>query len=248
MPQPDGQSDEHPALSVRGVSFAYADHQALSDVSLTVARGGFHALLGVNGAGKSTLFALITRLLAPASGRIAVDGRDMVDGAGALGRIGVVFQSRALDADLSVMDNLRYHASLHGIAGAEARTRIAGVLAAVGLSNRARARIGTLSGGQLRRAEIARAMIHRPALMLLDEATVGLDVKARADVLAQTRRVIAESGASALWATHLLDEIDPDDALTILHRGRVLWQGVARDFAPPEAMNRAFLDLTGIAA
>ncbi|WP_220185188.1 ATP-binding cassette domain-containing protein [Paracoccus sp. S1E-3] len=235
-----------PALSVENVSFAYGERRALADVSLNVAPGQFHALLGVNGAGKSTLFALVTRLLAPDTGRILVAGHDMAAGAATLGRIGVVFQSRALDPDLTVMDNLRYHASLHALPRAKAQTRIAEVLGAVDLTERARSKVTTLSGGQLRRAEIARAMIHKPSLMLLDEPTVGLDVKARAEVLAQTRRVVAESGAAALWATHLLDEILPDDALTVLHQGRVLWQGRAGDLAAPAEMNRAFLDLTGV--
>ena len=117
----------------------------------------------------------------------------------------------------------------------------------VDLADKADTRVTALSGGQSRRAEIARALIHSPDLLLLDEATVGLDVKSRAEVLALTRRLIARDGVSALWATHIMDEIDPADDLVILHRGRVLRQGRAADIAGPHGLTRAFLDLTGVA-
>ena len=143
-----------------------------------------------------------------------------------------------------------YHAALHGIARAEARPRVAEVLAQVDLDDRAGARVSALSGGQVRRAEIARALIHAPELLLLDEATVGLDVKSRAEVLALTRRLIAEHQVSALWATHILDEIDPSDGLVILHRGRVLFTGTAGEASAAAGgdLTRAFLDLTGVQA
>ena len=144
-----------PALLVRNVSHSFGATRALEDVSLTVPRGGFTALLGVNGAGKSTLFNLVTRLYANRSGAIEVAGHDLRrQPTQALRRLGVVFQSRALDADLTVQQNLMYHAALHGIARAEARPRVAEVLAQVDLDDRAGARVSALSGGQVRRAEI----------------------------------------------------------------------------------------------
>lgn len=238
-----------PALSVQNVSHRFGAVTALDDVSLTVPRGGFTALLGVNGAGKSTLFNLITRLYNNTSGSIRVGGHDMRRAPlPALRRLGVVFQSRALDADLTVRQNLMYHAALHGIPRTPARARVAEVLAQVDLADRVDARVSALSGGQVRRAEIARALIHRPDMLLLDEATVGLDVKSRAEVLALTRRLIADHGVSALWATHIMDEIDPADALVILHRGRVLYAGTAADAAPDGDLTTAFLALTGTAA
>lgn len=237
------------ALEIDRVSHSFGRVQALRDVSLIVPRGGFTALLGVNGAGKTTLFSLITRLYNNASGTIRVAGYDLRrQPAQALARLGVVFQSRALDADLSVRQNLSYHASLHGIGRAEARARIAEVLDQVGLSDKAGDRVSALSGGQSRRAEIARALIHRPDILLLDEATVGLDVKSRAEVLALTRRLIAEQGVSALWATHIMDEIQPDDDLVILHRGEVLRHGSAAGIAGAQGLTQAFLALTGVAA
>ena len=242
--------DPAPALEISHVSHAFGAVKALDDVSLSVPRSAFTALLGVNGAGKTTLFSLVTRLYNNTSGTIRVAGHDLRRAPSqALRRLGVVFQSRALDADLTVRQNLMYHAALHGIPRRPAAVRVAEVLALVDLADRAPARVSALSGGQMRRAEIARALIHDPELLLLDEATVGLDVKSRAEVLALTRRLIAEHGVSALWATHILDEITPADGLVILHRGRVLHDGTAATAAAPHGdLTRAFLDLTGVAA
>jgi len=166
---------DSPALEVLGVSHAFGKVAALRDVHLVVPHGRFVALLGVNGAGKTTLFSLITRLYDNTSGVIRVAGHDLRRSPGkALERLGVVFQTRALVRDLTVRQNLAYHAALHGIDRATARARIAEVLAQVDLSDKAGIKVAALSGGQQRRAEIARALINRPALLLLDEATTGL--------------------------------------------------------------------------
>ena len=235
------------ALDIDRVSHNFGRVHALSEVSLSVPRGSFTALLGVNGAGKTTLFSLITRLYDNTSGKISVAGHDLRRQPGAaLARLGVVFQSRALDADLTVAQNLTYHAALHGIPRRAAMIRAAEVLAQVGLSDRLHSRVSALSGGQSRRAEIARALIHRPEILLLDEPTVGLDVISRAEVVALTRDLTAQ-GVSALWATHILDEIQPQDGLVILHQGRVLAQGQAGQIADGD-LTRRFLDLTGDAA
>ena len=162
----------------------------------------------------------------------------------ALRRLGVVFQSRALDGDLTLGQNLAYHAALHGIAPKAARQRIAEVLDLVGLSEKRAARASTLSGGQQRRAEIARALLHRPSLLLLDEATAGLDLRARAEVLALVRRLIAEEGVSTLWATHIFEEIAPEDHVVVLHRGKVLADDSAKNIAGSQSLSDAFLQLT----
>ncbi|WP_208021148.1 ABC transporter ATP-binding protein [Paracoccus alkanivorans] len=236
------------ALEIDQVNHRFGRFQALKEVSLIVPRGGFTALLGVNGAGKTTLFSLITRLYNNSTGSIRVAGYDLRrEPMQALARLGVVFQSRAMDADLTVRQNLAYHASLHGISRQDAAGRIEEVLSQVGLVGKSADRVSALSGGQQRRAEIARALIHRPDILLLDEATVGLDVKSRAEVLELTRRLIAENGVSALWATHIMDEIQPDDDLVILHQGQVLRRGSAADIAGRQGLTQAFLDLTGVA-
>ena len=234
-----------PALSIRGVSHRFGRVVALEDVSFPVPRGSFTALLGVNGAGKTTLFSLITRLYDSNSGVIEVAGHDARRDAGeALARLGVVFQSRALDLDLTLRQNLTYHAALHGMGGKTAAARIADVLRLVVLQDKEGQRAGTLSGGQQRRAEIARALLHGPELLLLDEATAGLDVRSRAEVLALVRRLIREEGVSTLWATHVFEEIAPEDHVVILHKGRVLADGLAGRIGEG-GLTPAFLALTG---
>jgi ABC-2 type transport system ATP-binding protein len=240
------------ALSIEGVSHAYGARRALIDVSFAVAPASFTALLGLNGAGKSTLFALITRLFGIQAGRIGIFGHDisLVPGE-ALRLLGVVFQSRTLDLDLSVTQNLLYHAALHGIAKPEARLRSDEVLARIGLADRAGSKVRDLSGGQMRRLEIARALLHRPRLLLLDEATVGLDVKARADIIGHVRQLVTEQGIGVLWATHLFDEIKSGDDLVVLHQGRVLGHGPVENIiteAGARDINSAFMRLTGAAA
>lgn len=238
-----------PALEVSGLSHRFGRVQALRGISFSIPQGAFCALLGVNGAGKTTLVSLITRLYNSSSGEIRVAGHDLRRSPRqALAKLGVVFQSRALDADLTLEQNLSYHAALHGMSPAKARLRIGEVLELVDLAPKARSRVATLSGGQQRRAEIARALLHRPQLLLLDEATAGLDLRARADLLALVRRLIAEEGVSTLWATHIFEELLPQDRALLLHRGAVLADGTCAEIAADRPLEQAFLTLTGAAA
>ena len=241
-----------PALSISAVSHSYGARRALIDVDFTVAPASFTALLGLNGAGKSTLFSLVTRLFGIQTGGIRIFGHDIRREPGeALRLMGVVFQPRTLDLDLSVMQNLLYHAALHGIGRRDARLRGDEVLSRIGLSDRAGSKVRDLSGGQMRRLEIARALLHRPRLLLLDEATVGLDVKARSDILSHVRQLVTEQGIGVLWATHLFDEIAPGDDLVVLHQGRVLAHDrVARVItdAGGTDVNSGFMRLTEAAA
>jgi ABC-2 type transport system ATP-binding protein len=214
------------AVAITGVSHSYGARRALDDVTFSIAPATFAVLLGLNGAGKSTLFSLITRLYAVQRGQIRVFGHDVGRASGeALRLIGVVFQARTLDLDLSVLQNLTYHAALHGIGKREGRARADEVLARIALADRANDKVRNLSGGQMRRVEIARALLHRPRLLVLDEPTVGLDIKSRADILGHVRRLVAEDGVSVLWATHLIDEVADDDDVVVLHQGRVLAHG-----------------------
>ncbi len=241
-----------PALAIGDVSHSYGPRHALIDINFTVAPASFTALLGLNGAGKSTLFSLVTRLFGIQVGRIGIFGHDIGLAPGeALRLLGVVFQPRTLDLDLSVTQNLLYHAALHGIARREARLRSDEVLSRIGLADRAGSKVRDLSGGQMRRLEIARALLHRPRLLLLDEATVGLDVKARADILSHVRQLVTEQGIGVLWATHLFDEIMTGDDLVVLHQGRVLARGPVGDIvaeAGAHDINSAFMRLTGATA
>ncbi|MBB3770189.1 ABC-2 type transport system ATP-binding protein [Angulomicrobium tetraedrale] len=215
-----------PALAVTHVTHAFGTRKALDDVSLTVPAGSFTALLGPNGAGKTTLFSLITRLYDNRTGRIEVLGEDVRRRpAAALSQLGVVFQARTLDLELTVAQNLVYHATLHGIGFRAGRRRALEVLQRAGLADRADERVRNLSGGQMRRVEIARALMHRPHLLLLDEPTVGLDIASRAALVAQVRELVAQEGIGVLWATHIIEEIAPDDRVVVLHRGRIRAEG-----------------------
>lgn len=232
-------------LAVDHLRFAYGARQALGGVSFQVARGSFCALLGPNGAGKSTLFALLTRLIVPDAGTISVAGHDMGrHPRKALARMGVVFQQQTLDLDSSVQANMRYFAALHGISGRRADTRIAAALERLSMRERAHEKVRALNGGHRRRMEIARALIHEPEVLLLDEATVGLDAGSRAAITAHVHDLAAQ-GMAVLWATHLVDEISAGDAVVVLHRGQVLADARAGDIAGAEGLEAAFLRLTG---
>lgn len=246
------QRDAIPAaLDIAGVSHSYGKRKALDDVSFSVRPARFCVLLGLNGAGKSTLFSLITRLYAAQRGTIRIFSFDVNRMPGeALRRLGAVFQARTLDLDLTVQQNLSYHAALYGMSGQEARLRAGIVLEQVGMQGRASDKARTLSGGQMRRVEIARALLHRPQMLLLDEPTVGLDIKARADILKHVRGLVAGEGTGVLWATHLIDEIEPGDDIVLLHEGRVLDHGTASEVtacAGAANIGAAFNKLTGMA-
>lgn len=235
-------------LRVDSVSKSYGALKALDAVSLGVARGEFVALLGPNGAGKSTLFQLLTGLFVPDAGRIEIDGHDLRhQGSQALAALGIVFQQTTLDLDLTVRANLRFHARLHGM-GAAARGRIEAELERIGLQEQANSPVRALSGGNRRKVEVARALLHQPALLLMDEPTVGLDPASRQALLEYVHELCAGRGLGVLWATHLVDEVEDADRVILLHKGHRLAA------APPVSLCEqagtanlagAFLTLTG---
>ena len=235
-------SNSRAALEINGLSHNYGTRRALHNVSLMVPEGSFTMLLGLNGAGKTTLFSLVTGLYHNRTGTIRVCGYDpRRKPSAALSRLGVVFQARTLDLDLTVAQNLLYQAALHGIPGGEARKRTRDLLTQIGLAERARDKIRTLSGGQMRRIEIIRALIHQPALLLLDEPTVGLDIESRVSLLTEVRRRVREEGLGVLWATHLIDEVETSDRVIVLHKGHVLAAGTLADLlSPSDATTEAF--------
>lgn len=231
-------------LTVEGISHDWGARRALDGVSFSVEPGRFCALLGPNGAGKSTLFGMLTRLFTPRTGRIAIAGHDMArEPRAALARMGVVFQASTLDPDLTVKRNLLYFAALHGLSGREAETRAMAALERLGMAERAGEKTAKLNGGHRRRMEIARALLHRPEVLLLDEPTVGLDAASRAAITGHVHD-LASQGLTVLWATHLVDEVRVTDRLVVLHRGRVLADGEAGAIGGDNLTAR-FLALTG---
>lgn len=237
------------ALDVAGLNFRYGQKEALKGVSFVVQPGEFCALLGPNGAGKSTLFALLTRLFVAKQGRISVMGKDLQQAPrAALAQMGVVFQQMTLDLDLSVARNLAYFGALHGLSRRESAARAQDVLERLDMAERAREKARDLNGGHRRRLEIARALMHGPRLLLLDEPTVGLDARARASITAHVHALAREDGIAVLWATHLVDEVAADDTVLILHHGEILETGRARDMAPQNGLAAHFMALTEDAA
>lgn len=218
-------------LVVEDLSFGYGERVALNAVSLTAEAGRFTALLGPNGAGKSTLFSLLTRLLISRTGRITLAGHDLNTAPrAALAALGVVFQDATLDLDLSVLQNLRYFSRLHGLPARLAEQRAEEELTRLGLWERRAEKVRALNGGHRRRVEIARALLHRPAVLILDEPTVGLDPPTRRLLVDHVHQLCQETGMAVLWATHLIDEVIPtQDRVVILHKGTVRAQGDATE-------------------
>jgi ABC-2 type transport system ATP-binding protein len=238
-----------PALLLDNVVKTYGPIRAVDGVSLKAEPGEFIALLGPNGAGKTTLFQLLSGLFAADSGRIEVMGHDMSrDPVPALARLGIVFQQPTLDLELSVTGNLMFHAGLHGIRRADAEARIAKELARLDLAERAHDKTAQLSGGNRRRVELARALLHEPRLLLMDEATVGLDPQSRSDLIKLMLTMRAERSVAVLWATHLCDEVGDADRVIVLHRGKVLADTTPAELiakAGAETIEAAFLAMTG---
>ena len=215
-----------PLLQAHDLHKSYGGKPALKGVSLQLFPGEMVALLGPNGSGKSTLMQLLTGLFSPDSGHIEVLGCNMRTHASrALAGLGVVFQQTALDLDLSVQANLLFHTDLHGLPRGTARDRIAQALAGMGLDDQAGAVVRSLSGGTRRKVELVRALLHRPRVLLMDEATVGLDPGSRQQLLGTVRQLVTDSQVAVLWATHLMEEIDVADRLLFLQAGTVRFDG-----------------------
>ena len=241
--------DRTPALLLDNVVKTYGQIRAVDGVSLKAYAGEFIALLGPNGAGKSTLFQLLSGLFVPDSGRIEVMGHDMLrHPVPALAKLGIVFQQPTLDLELTITGNLLFHAGLHGIPRAVAQARIANELARLGLKDRAHDKTSQLSGGNRRRVELARALLHEPSVLLMDEATVGLDPASRGDLLKLLLKMRAERSVAVLWATHLCDEVSDADRVVVLHRGKVLTDTTPTAFVTAQSaatIEEAFLKMTG---
>ncbi len=214
------------ALHVNDVSFSYGARQVLHALNFTCPKGRLTALLGPNGAGKSTLISLLTCLYPIQQGQIRVSDHDLNHAPRlALRELGVVFQQSTLDLDLSVEQNLRYHAALHGFSPSDAKLRINAELKRQHLTDRRHDKVRLLNGGHRRRVEIARALLHNPRLLLLDEASAGLDPASRQALQTHLRSLCQERDIAVLSTTHLLDEIAPEDHVLILHQGALVANG-----------------------
>lgn len=211
------------AVETNDLGRNFGPRAALSGVTLSIRAGEMFALLGPNGSGKTTLFRILSTLLAPSAGTARVGGCDVVGEAMAVRhQIGVVFQSPALDPQLTVEENLRCAGSLYGLRGADLVARLRSAAQALSLSDRLADRVQSLSGGLQRRVEIAKCLLPRPRVLLLDEPSTGLDPAAREGLRATLERVRRESEVTVVMTTHLLEEAERCDRVAILHRGRLV--------------------------
>ncbi|MGQ9632873.1 MAG: ATP-binding cassette domain-containing protein [Bryobacteraceae bacterium] len=213
-------------VSVRGLSHTYNSRQVLAGVSFEVSSGQIFGVLGPNGSGKSTLFRILSTLTAPSSGSASIAGFDTVRSAASVRRnIGVVFQSQSLDRKLTAEENLIAQGLLFGLHGGALKTRAADLLRRFHLADRRRELVETFSGGLQRRLEVAKALLHQPRLLLMDEPSSGLDPAARRDLWLYIEQLSREQGMTVLLTTHILDEAERCDRLLLLHEGRIVAQG-----------------------
>jgi ABC-2 type transport system ATP-binding protein len=213
-------------IQVQNLTHRYGDRVALSNVSFEVNKGEIFGLLGPNGGGKSTLFRILSTMMVPTEGRATIAGYDVVRDPAAVRRhIGVVFQTQSLDKALTVEENLRAQGHLHGLSGAVLRERMANAMERLNIADRRKDLVDTLSGGLRRRVEIAKALLHRPQVLLMDEASTGLDPAARRDLSRHVESLRAGEGVTILLTTHILEEADRCDRLVLLHQGNIVAQG-----------------------
>jgi ABC-2 type transport system ATP-binding protein len=213
-------------VSVENLAHDYRSRSALNGISFQVEEREIYGLLGPNGSGKSTLFRILSTMMAPAAGSAQVAGLDVEKQPAEVRRhIGVVFQSQSLDKKLTVEENLRSQGHLYGISGAGLRRRVEDAMSRLGLAERRRDLVERLSGGLRRRAEIAKALLHEPRVLLMDEPSTGLDPGARRELWQYIDDLRARRGVTVLLTTHILDEADRCDRLMLLHQGRIVVEG-----------------------
>jgi len=218
------------AVSVSELRHHYGDREALRGISFAVSRGEIFGLLGPNGGGKTTLFRLLATLLPVQAGSASVLGLDVATQSQSVrGLIGVTFQSPSLDGKLTVAENLKHQAHFYGLAGTKANLRIDELLGRLGLTDRRRDLVDSLSGGLKRRVEVAKSLLHRPQLLLLDEPSTGLDPGARHDLWEYLTRLRHEQETTILVTTHLMEEAERCDRLGILDQGQIVALGTPEE-------------------
>src|SRR5277367_4756221 len=211
------------AIDARALGFRYGDREALNDVTFAIARGEIFGFLGPNGGGKTTLFKLLSTLAPIQTGSARLFGHDLAGDTGAVRRrLGVVFQHPSLDGKLTVGENLAAHGHLYGISGARLRQRSGAMLERLGLTPRARDRVETLSGGLQRRVELAKALLHEPELLLLDEPSTGLDPSARREFWNYLQHLREHDGVTVVLTTHYMEEAERCDRIGIMHQGKLV--------------------------
>jgi ABC-2 type transport system ATP-binding protein len=210
-------------LVVEALTHRYGERTALDNVSFEVPAREIFGLLGPNGGGKTTLFRILSTLVTPREGTVRLFGIDVARHQGEIRRhIGVVFQSPSLDRKLTVLENLRHQGHLYNLRGHELQSRIDELLSRFGMADRKADLVETLSGGQRRRVELAKGLLHKPQVLLLDEPSTGLDPRVRRELSDYLEQLRDKDGMTILLTTHLMEEADRCDRLAILDRGRLV--------------------------
>jgi ABC-2 type transport system ATP-binding protein len=213
-------------ISVQDLVHRYDGRTALDGVSFDVRAAELFGLLGPNGSGKTTMFRILSTLMVAGGGRVVITGFDAAKEPNQLRRqIGVVFQAQSIDLKLTATENLWHQGHLYGLRGAALKSRIAEMLAMIGLADRAKDKAETLSGGMQRRLELAKGLLHHPAVLLLDEPTTGLDPGARRDLWQYLQVLRNEEKVTVIATTHLMEEAERCDRLAILNEGKLVALG-----------------------
>ena len=213
-------------VTTKNLKLNYGTQRALEDVSFSVEQGELFGILGPNGSGKSTMFRVLATIEEPQAGTATIGGLDVVSQAQQVRRlIGVVFQSQSLDKYLTVEENLSSQGHLFGLSGASLKERITRLLDRLQLTDRRSSILKTLSGGMKRRVEIAKALLHDPKVLLMDEPTTGLDPVARMELWKYVDELRRETGVTVIVTTHLLDEAERASRLMLMHMGISVLQG-----------------------
>lgn len=237
-------------ISVQNVTKRFGDFTAVDDISFEVKKGELFALLGPNGAGKSTTIKMLTTLLKPTSGKLALAGHDVTKAQDkARKSFGIVFQDPSLDIELSALENMELHAALYGVPAAESRSRIQTLLELVELWERRDVVVKNFSGGMKRRLEIARGLLHHPHVLFLDEPTLGLDTQTRTLLWDYVKKLSDEEDMTVFFTTHYLEEAEAAaDRIGIIDHGKLIALGTAKELekqTKTKNLEQAYLELTG---
>ena len=235
-------------LEVKNIQKKYNNFIALKNINFQINTGELVVLLGPNGAGKSTLLSIITGLIIPDNGKCLINGNDISNKTVlALKKLGIVFQQPTIDMELTVTENLFFHSRLHGLDKKLTKNIIERELETFNLMNKVKTKVRFLSGGERRKVELIRSLLHKPKMLLMDEPTVGLDPSSRKELLLKIHNLKTKDNLAVLWTTHLVDEAEKADKIIILNKGSISAMGTPKDIirkGKSDSLSKAFFELT----
>lgn len=237
-------------IEVKNLTKKFGNLVAVNGISFEVEKGMIFAFLGPNGAGKSTTIKMLTTILKPTSGKMLIDGIDVVeDSHEARKSFGIVFQDQSLDEELTAFENMEFHGVLYGVPKKLRRERMEQLLKMVELWDRRNDQVKKFSGGMRRRLEIARGLLHHPKVLFLDEPTLGLDPQTRSHIWNYVKKLNEEEGITIFFSTHYMDEVEKlSDKIVIIDHGNIILEGTAEEIkekTQKDSLEEAFIELTG---